>query len=320
MEALTQQIDELKTQLKEMREMKMGKNKFEEEKNTFRLLEGPLRILHLCHSEERSSASEVANIQFLDGFKVDTIHVDLLHKYTLDEAASSSDVEGEHFSGIEEREGQSKQRTRYKKLLSSSSWIQNYDVVLYTEYNAQHRYGDDELSVQVGNMLADFVNEGGLVVVGLFTKSAFNCCSSATLARGRFELGLYSPLLPPSGHHCHLQHHRLSFANKKEEESIARAHDPSHPLLKDVILAELKPVCDGTGSSGSYPMMTVLPMQVAPATGREGEVQCVVSWKNGTPMVTVRTDKKGLVVAINSAQVSSHGSTLLMNALRLSKK
>jgi len=157
----------------------------------------------------------------------------------------------------------------------------SFDAILVTVY----RYIDKEA---YGNMLANFVDRGGNVVLCLFSNS-----TSYTHPTGRFAEQQYHPLVPAG--------------DKDIASKLGTVYEPWHPIMKNVKSVSL----------GSDTRRTLLQMSTT------GNVLRIADWADGHPMVAVRTDKKGIVTSITYSLGVNGGkedaAKLVVNALLYQK-
>ena len=134
----------------------------------------------------------------------------------------------------------------------------------------------------LGNLLADYVEKGGNVVVVLFS-----CSTDYTLPKGRFD--------PP-------------FIAKKNDNN----HQGWKILIKDHLLLQGN-ITVTAGSDKRRAIVDITPNAV---------VEVVAVWNDGVPMMGVRTDFKGIITTLGfqCGEVGSQdGLKVVLNALRLSK-
>lgn len=134
----------------------------------------------------------------------------------------------------------------------------------------------------LGNLLADYVEKGGNVVVVLFS-----CSTGYTLPKGRFD--------PP-------------FIAKKDDNN----HQSWKILIKDHLLLQGN-VSVTAGSDKRRAIVEVNP---------KAAVEVVAIWNDGVPMMGVRTDLKGIITTLGfqCGDVGSQdGLKVVSNALRIVK-
>lgn len=179
-----------------------------------------------------------------------------------------------------------------QKRIPTLEELQKYCGVLVYSYNSS-AFLDGSL---MGDLLADYVDNGGGVVVTVFT----NCNNLRNgFLKGRFLEGNYHPILPARQHDT----------NGKRPLSLGRVHDPVHPIM-----AQVKNI-DG-GKSSFF-----CPGAVQPGA------KLVSDWSNGVPLVVDLAKNKGTVVGLNFFPPScdtgdprfwnanSDGAILMANAL-----
>lgn len=179
-----------------------------------------------------------------------------------------------------------------QKRIPTLEELQKYCAVLVYSYNSS-AFLDGSL---MGDLLADYVDNGGGVVVTVFT----NCNNLRNgFLKGRFLEGNYHPIVPARQHDT----------NGKRQLSLGRIHDPSHPIVKHVKSFE--------GGKSSF---------FCPGTVQHG-ARLVADWSNGVPLVVDMQKGKGNVVALNFFPPScdtgdprfwnsnTDGTELLANAL-----
>jgi len=179
-----------------------------------------------------------------------------------------------------------------QKRIPTLEELQRYCAVLVYSYNSSAFLDGG----QMGDLLADYVDNGGGVVVTVFT----NCNNLRNgFVKGRFLDGGYHPIVPARQHDT----------NGKRPLSLGRVHDASHPIMQGVTTV------DGGRSSFFCP-------------GAVNPKGCAVAdWSNGVPLAVDLTLERGTVVGINLFppssdtgdprfwQSNSDGAVLLANSL-----
>lgn len=151
-----------------------------------------------------------------------------------------------------------------QKRIPTLEELQKYCAVLVYSYNSS-AFLDGGL---MGDLLADYVDNGGGVVVSVFT----NCNNLRNgFLKGRFLDGNYHPILPARQHDT----------NGKRPLTLGRVHDPTHPIMSHVR------TIDGGKSSFFCP------------GGIQPGGKLVADWSNGVPLVVDLPKNKGTVVGIN---------------------
>ncbi|MCA9278033.1 MAG: PEP-CTERM sorting domain-containing protein [Phycisphaeraceae bacterium] len=130
--------------------------------------------------------------------------------------------------------------------------LQQYDAVI-TWSNLSYQSGE-----ALGNVLADYVDAGGGVVVATFANSSVTAERSLT---GRWSTG-YDVILPRSG-------------NQGGNASLGQILDPSHPIMDSVTTFT-------GGTSMSRPSMTLLEV---------GATE-IAQWNDGRTLVAVGANPK----------------------------
>jgi len=184
-----------------------------------------------------------------------------------------------------------------QKRIPTLAELQKYSAVLVYSYNSS-AFLD---GAAMGDLLADYVDNGGGVVVSVFT----NCNNLRNgFVKGRFLDGNYHPILPARQHDT----------NGKRPLTLGRIHDPAHPIMASV------KTMDGGKSSFFCP------------GALQPDARLVADWSNGVPLVVELPKKKGTVVGMNffppSSDVGdqrfwaahSDGGLLMANALAYSGK
>jgi len=179
-----------------------------------------------------------------------------------------------------------------QKRIPTLDELQRYCAVIVYSYNSS-AFLD---GAQMGDLLADYVDNGGGVVVTVFT----NCNNLRNgFLKGRFLDQGYHPIVPARQHDT----------NGKRPLSLGRIHDPVHPIMFGVENV------DGGRSSFFCP------------GALNADARLVSEWSNGVPLVVELQKSKGTVVGVNlfppSSDTgdprfwhsSSDGATLLANAL-----
>lgn len=179
-----------------------------------------------------------------------------------------------------------------QKRIPTLAELQKYCGVLVYSYNSS-AFLDGSL---MGDLLADYVDNGGGVVVSVFT----NCNNLRNgFLKGRFLEGNYHPIQPARQHDT----------NGKRPLTLGRIHEPNHPIM-----AQVKTL-DGGKSSFFCP-------GAIQAGGR-----LIADWSNGVPLAVDLPKGKGNVVGLNFFPPScdtgdprfwnsnSDGAIVLANAL-----
>lgn len=163
----------------------------------------------------------------------------------------------------------------------------NYDAVLVW---SDASYAD---SITLGNNLADYVDEGGGVVVGVWAVT--NYSTSLTL-QGRWTSGPYQVMMNDAWY-------------TTGTSSLGAVHDPAHPIMQGV----------GSFSGGSSSYRGV-------GTNINAGAYRLADWTDGNILIAVKDDAPSPRVDVNifppsSAsrsdfwQTSTDGDTMLANAL-----
>lgn len=170
--------------------------------------------------------------------------------------------------------------------------LQKYCAVLVYSYNSS-AFLDGGL---MGDLLADYVDNGGGVIVTVFT----NCNNLRNgFVKGRFLEGNYHPILPARQHDT----------NGKRPLTLGRVHEPMHPIMQHVRSMD--------GGKSSF----FCPGAIQPGG------KLIADWNNGVPLAVDLPKGKGNVVGINFFPPScdtgdprfwnsnTDGAILLANAL-----
>jgi len=151
-----------------------------------------------------------------------------------------------------------------QKRIPTLAELQKYCAVLVYSYNSS-AFLDGGL---IGDLLADYVDNGGGVVVSVFT----NCNNLRNgFVKGRFLDGNYHPILPARQHDT----------NGKRPLTLGRIHDTSHPIMSQVRTVD--------GGKSSF---------FCPGALQTG-AKLVADWSNGVPLVVDLPKGKGTVVGPN---------------------
>eukprot|EP01132_Coremiostelium_polycephalum_P003097 gene3097-3873_t len=179
-----------------------------------------------------------------------------------------------------------------QKRIPTLKELQKYTSVLIYSYNSS-AFADGQ---QMGDVLADYVDNGGGVVVTVFT----NCNNLRNgFLKGKFLEQNYHPIIPSRQHDT----------NGKKALNLGKVHIPNHPIMQGVKNLE-------GGRSSFYCN-----------GGLNVEAKLVAEWSNGVPLIADLAKNKGKVVALNFFPPSSDtgdprfwssntdGSTLMANSL-----
>jgi len=134
----------------------------------------------------------------------------------------------------------------------------------------------------LGNLLAEYVDKGGNVVIVLFS-----CSTTYTMPKGRFD----PPLIP-------------------------KADDASHQGWKATMNNHLLLNGNVSVSAGSDKRRGVVELNP------RGQIDLVAVWDDGVPMIAVRKDLKGIITTLGfqvGTVGSQDGLKAVVNALRLEK-
>ncbi|KYQ89884.1 hypothetical protein DLAC_09860 [Tieghemostelium lacteum] len=157
-----------------------------------------------------------------------------------------------------------------QKQIPTLEELQKYTAILIYSYNSS-AFLD---GVAMGDVLADYIDNGGGVVVTVFT----NCSNLRNgFIKGRFYDQNYHPILPARQHDT----------NGKKPLQMGKISIHDHPILQGV--RQL----DG-GKSSFYCHGIMNP-----------EAKLVCEWSNGVPLVSDLQKKNGRVVALNFFPPSS---------------
>jgi len=179
-----------------------------------------------------------------------------------------------------------------QKRIPTLEELQRYCAVLVYSYNSSAFLDGG----QMGDLLADYVDNGGGVVVTVFT----NCNNLRNgFIRGRFLDGGYHPIVPARQHDT----------NGKRPLLLGKINEPNHPIMAGV------ESLDGGRSSFFCP------------GALHPKAHAVAEWSNGAPLAVELPMEKGTVVGLNLFppssdtgdarfwQASSDGAILLANCL-----
>eukprot|EP01113_Clastostelium_recurvatum_P044312 TRINITY_DN746_c0_g1_i1.p1 TRINITY_DN746_c0_g1~~TRINITY_DN746_c0_g1_i1.p1 ORF type:complete len:451 (+),score=104.96 TRINITY_DN746_c0_g1_i1:150-1502(+) len=179
-----------------------------------------------------------------------------------------------------------------QKRIPTLDELQKYSSVLVYSYNSS-AFLDGTL---IGDVLADYVDNGGGVVVTVFT----NCNNLRNgFIKGRFYEQGYHPITPSRQHDT----------NGKKPLTLGKIVDPTHPIMEGVRSL------DGGRSSFFCP------------GALNPDSKLIAEWSNGVPLVAELQKGKGRVVVLNFFPPSSDtgdprfwlsstdGDVLLANAL-----
>lgn len=151
-----------------------------------------------------------------------------------------------------------------QKRIPTLQELQKYCAVLVYSYNSSAFLDGG----QMGDLLADYVDNGGGVVVTVFT----NCNNLRNgFVKGRFLDGNYHPITPSRQHDT----------NGKRPLTLGRIYDTNHPIMQQIRTV------DGGKSSFFCP------------GGVNPEAKLVAEWSNGVPLVVELPKGKGTVVGLN---------------------
>jgi len=179
-----------------------------------------------------------------------------------------------------------------QKRIPTLEELQRYSAVLVYSYNSS-AFLDGSL---MGDLLADYVDNGGGVVVTVFT----NCNNLRNgFVKGRFLDGGYHPIVPARQHDT----------NGKRPLILGRVLDQKHPIMSGIETVD--------GGRSSF----FCPGSVNP----KGHAIC--EWSNGAPLVVELGLERATVVGVNLFppssdtgdprfwQANTDGGRLLANAL-----
>jgi len=144
----------------------------------------------------------------------------------------------------------------------------NYNSVMFFSY-----HGFDQ--VTVGNVLADYADMGGGVVVCAYTN-----CGKGNKLEGRWGKGAYDPVLAGT-------------TSRDVMLKLGKVHFPDHPILRGI-----------TSFSGGY--------QSSHGNGKlHPDARTIAEWTNGRPLVVEKEGEKGGggLVALNMYPPSADGAT-----------
>jgi len=157
-----------------------------------------------------------------------------------------------------------------QKRIPTLEELQKYTAILIYSYNSS-AFLDGQL---MGDVIADYVDNGGGVVVTVFT----NCNNLRNgFLKGRFLEQNYHPITPARQHDT----------NGKKPLSLGKIHIADHPILQGVKSLE--------GGRSSFFCHGAL----------HPEAKLVAEWSNGVPLISDLEKKKGKVVALNFFPPSS---------------
>jgi len=151
-----------------------------------------------------------------------------------------------------------------QKRIPTLTELQKYCAVLVYSYNSS-AFLDGSL---MGDLLADYVDNGGGVVVTVFT----NCNNLRNgFVKGRFLDGGYHPIVPSRQHDT----------NGKRPLTLGRIYDTNHPIMQQVRTVD--------GGKSSF----FCPGALNP------EAKLVAEWSNGVPLIVELPKSKGTVIGLN---------------------
>lgn len=151
-----------------------------------------------------------------------------------------------------------------QKRIPTLTELQKYCAVLVYSYNSS-AFLDGS---QMGDLLADYIDNGGGVVVTVFT----NCNNLRNgFVKGRFLEGAYHPITPSRQHDT----------NGKRPLTLGRIYDTNHPIMQQIR------TIDGGKSSFFCP------------GALNPEAKLVAEWSNGVPLIVEMPKGKGTVVGLN---------------------
>jgi len=161
--------------------------------------------------------------------------------------------------------------------------LRKYNAVLFFSY---HGFNQEEL----GNALAEYVDNGGGVVVG-----AYSNCGKGNRLDGKWAEGEYNPIV-------------LGSTSRTKQLSMGKVLKPQHIIMKGVSSFE-------GGEKSSHGDGNL-----------HSESEVIVEWANGRPLVAELKKFQGPIVGLNfypsSAsvvdggwQVASDGAKLIANAV-----
>ncbi|GAM20607.1 hypothetical protein SAMD00019534_037820 [Acytostelium subglobosum LB1] len=157
-----------------------------------------------------------------------------------------------------------------QKRIPTLEELQKYSGVLIYSYNSS-AFLDGQL---MGDVMADYVDNGGGVVVTVFT----NCNNLRNgFLKGRFFEQNYHPINPARQHDT----------NGKKPLSLGKVVIPDHPIMNDVKSLE--------GGRSSF----FCPGSLHP------DATLVAEWSNNVPLIAELPKNKGKVVALNFFPPSS---------------
>lgn len=151
-----------------------------------------------------------------------------------------------------------------QKRIPTLQELQKYSAVLVYSYNSS-AFLDGS---QMGDLLADYVDNGGGVVVTVFT----NCNNLRNgFVKGRFLDGGFHPIVPSRQHDT----------NGKRPLTLGRIYDTNHPIMQQVRTVD--------GGKSSF----FCPGALNP------DARIVAEWSNGVPLFVDMPKGNGTVVGLN---------------------